>query len=103
MSGSMQRQTLLTNNLANADTLNYQPQDIDFQQTLASAVAQGQPLNQVTYQPFTATQVNGPDGNGVDQAQTSAEVAENGLLYQELVQVAAARNGIIQSAISTSA
>ncbi len=103
MSGSMQRQTLLTNNLANADTPNYQPQDIDFQQTLASAIQQGQPLNQISYQPITATQVNGPDGNGVDAAQTSAEVAENGLLYQELVQVAAARNGIIQSAISTAA
>jgi len=103
MSGSMQRQTLLTNNLANADTPNYQPQDIDFQQTLASAIQQGQPLNQISYQPFTSTQVNGPDGNGVDAAQTSAEVAENGLLYQELVQVAAARNGIIQSAISTAA
>lgn len=103
MSGSMQRGTLLTNNLANADTPDYQPQDINFQQTLASAIQQGQPLTAVSYQPFTATQVNGPDGNGVDAAQTSADVAENGLLYQELVQVATARNGIIQAAISTSA
>ncbi|MGO9751586.1 MAG: flagellar basal body rod protein FlgB [Solirubrobacteraceae bacterium] len=102
MSGSMVRQTLLTNNLANADTPNYQPQDVNFQQTLASAIQDGQPLDQLTYQPYTATQVNGPDGNGVDAQQTSAEVAENGLLYQELVQVAAAREGILQTAINSS-
>jgi flagellar basal-body rod protein FlgB len=101
MSGSMARQTLLTNNLANADTPNYQPQDVNFQQTLASAIQNGQPLSQISYQPYTATQVNGPDGNGVDQSQTSAEVAENGLLYQELVQVAASREGILESAIAT--
>lgn len=103
MRGSMQRQTLLTNNLANADTPGYQPQDLDFQQTLAGALQSGEPLDQVSFQPFTATQVNGPDGNGVDAEQTSAEVAENGMLYQQIVQIAAAREGILQSAISTSA
>ena len=103
MRGSMQRQTLLTNNLANADTPGYQPQDLDFQQTLAGALQSGEPLDQVSFQPFTATQVNGPDGNGVDAEQTSAEVAENGMLYQQIVQIAAAREGILQSAINTSA
>ncbi len=103
MGGSMQRQALLTNNLVNADTPNYQPQDINFQQTLANAIEQGQQLSQVAYQPYTATQANGTDGNGVDPEQTSAEVSENGMLYQELVQVAAARNQIVESAINTSA
>ena len=103
MGGAMQRQTLLTNNLVNADTPNYQPQDINFQQTLSNAIQQGQPLSQVVYQPFTSTQTDGTDGNGVDPQQTSAEVSENGMLYQELVQVAAARNQIIESAINTSA
>jgi flagellar basal-body rod protein FlgB len=103
MRGSMQRQTLLTNNLANADTPDYQPQDLNFQQALAGAIENGQPLDQVSFQPYTATQVNGPDGNGVDAEQTSAEVAENGLLYQEFVQIGAAREGILQSAINTSA
>ncbi len=66
MSGSMQRQTLLTNNLANADTPGFQPQDVNFQQTLANALQQGQPLGQVKFQPYSAPQTNGPDGNGVD-------------------------------------
>ena len=39
MSGSMLRQTLLTNDLANADTPGFQPQDVNFQQPLAHALA----------------------------------------------------------------
>ena len=102
MSGSMQRQTLLTGNLANADTPGYQPQDINFEQTLANALQQGQPLSQVSYQSYSAPQVNGPDGNGVDANQTNAEIAENGMLYQELTDVSAAREGMYEQAIDTS-
>ena len=42
MSGSMLRQTLLTNNVANADTPGYQPEDVNFQNTLAQAIQSGQ-------------------------------------------------------------
>ena len=45
MSGSMIRQQLLANNLANADTPGYQPEDVNFQQTLASAMADGKSPN----------------------------------------------------------
>jgi flagellar basal-body rod protein FlgB len=100
MQGSMLRQSLLTNNLANAETPGYQPQDVDFQQTLAQAVQDGQPVDQVAFQPFTRAQVVGPDGNGVDADQTNAQLAENGLLYQDLTQIASAREGILKSAIS---
>ena len=41
MSGSMLRQTLLTNDLANANTPDFQPQDVNFQQTLAQACLAG--------------------------------------------------------------
>jgi flagellar basal-body rod protein FlgB len=100
MSGSMQRQTLLTNNLANADTPGFQPDDVNFQQTLANALQGGQPLDSLTFQPHQATQINGPDGNGVDAEQTNAELAQNGLLYQTLVGVAGARESILKTAIS---
>ena len=78
----MLRQTLLTNNLANVDTPGYQRQDVDFQGTLRTALANLR-----------------ADGNGVSPDQESANVAENGLLYQELTQIATARNQILQSAI----
>ena len=53
MSGSMLRQTLLTNNLANVDTPGYQPEDVNFQSTLPSAIQSGQSLGSVTYQPYS--------------------------------------------------
>ena len=99
MSGSMLRQTLLTNNLANADTPGYQPQDVNFQSTLAAAIQSGQPLDQVTFQPFTSDQPVSADGNGVNPEQQSAQLAENGLLYQTLTQVAAQRESILETAM----
>ncbi len=96
----MQRQTLLTNNLANADTPGYQPEDVNFQQTLSNAMQDGQSLNSLSFQPVQATQVNGPDGNGVDAEETNAELSENGLLYQTLVSVAGGRESILKTAIS---
>jgi flagellar basal-body rod protein FlgB len=102
MNGSMMRQTLLTGDLANASTPNFQPEDVNFQQTLAQAVSQGQSPSSVTFSPYTSAQTNGPDGNGVDSDLTNAEIGENGLLYQELTQVAAAREGILQTAMNSS-
>ena len=101
MRGSMLRETLLNNNLANVDTPGYQRQDVDFQDTLRSAIESGQPLDQVTFKPFTEHRTLRADGNGVSAEQEAAYVAENGLLYQELTQIAASRNQILQSAMGT--
>ncbi len=103
MSGSMYRQTLLANDLANADTPGFKPQDVAFQQQLSDAMASGQSPRSVQFTPFTNTQVTSSDGNGVDANVVNAEIAENGLLYQTLTQVAAAREGIVQSALNTTA
>ena len=56
MSGSMLRQSLLSSDLANASTPNFQPEDVNFQQTLAQAVSQGQAPSSVSYSPYTAAQ-----------------------------------------------
>ncbi len=101
MSGSMLRQSVLTNDLANANTPNFQPEDVNFQQTLASAMANGQSPTSVSYTPYTEDVVNSQDGNGVDSDTVNAEIAENGLLYQDMTQIAAAREGILQSAMNT--
>ncbi|MGC9221312.1 MAG: flagellar basal body rod protein FlgB [Solirubrobacteraceae bacterium] len=101
MSGSMYRQTLLTNDLANADTPGFQPQDVNFQQQLASAVAGGQSPTSVQFTPSTNNAVLSSDGNGVDTNVVNAEIAENGLLYQTLTQVAASSDQTLQDAINT--
>ena len=101
MSGSMMRQSLLTNDLANADTPGFQPQDVNFQSQLANAMGSGQAPTSVSYSPFTQAQTNGPDGNGVDAELTNADIAENGLLYQNLVQIAQTRDSMISTALNT--
>jgi flagellar basal-body rod protein FlgB len=101
MRGSMMRQTLLTNNLANADTPGYQPEDVDFQGTLASAMQSGQSAANVTFTPYVEQQTTANNGNGVSTEQASAAVAENALLYQELTEVAGAREQILKSAMGT--
>ena len=76
MSGSMLRQTLLTNNLANVDTPGYKPEDVNFQSTLQSAIQSGQPLGQVTFQPYSVAAGTGPDGNGVSPEQQQAALSD---------------------------
>jgi flagellar basal-body rod protein FlgB len=99
MRGSMLRNTLLTNNLANVDTPGYQRQDVDFQGALDNAIQNGQPVDQVSFEPFTQRQTLQVDGNGVSPDQESANLAENGILYEELTQVAAQREAILKSAM----
>ncbi len=101
MSGSELRNSLLTNDLANVDTPGYQPQDVNFQGTLQAALQSGQPVGQLAFQPYSVSQAVGPDGNGVSPEQTQADLAQNGLLYETLTQVAAQREHILQDAIGT--
>jgi flagellar basal-body rod protein FlgB len=99
MRGSMLRQTLLTNNLANANTPGYQNQDVNFQSTLAGALQSGQSPATVNFTPSSSTGVKSADGNGVSAEQDSAQLAENGLLFQDLTAVAAQREQILITAM----
>ena len=99
MQGSMLRQTLLTNNLANADTPGYQRQDVNFQGTLANAMASGESPSSVTFTPYTQNQVLSADGNGVNAEQEQAYLSENGLLYENLTAIASTREQILKTAM----
>ena len=101
MNGAMMRQSLLTNDLANADTPGFQPQDVNFQSTLQQAMDAGQSPTGLTFSPFTQAQTNGPNGNGVDAELTNAQIAENGLLYQDLTTIAQTRDSMIRTALNT--
>jgi flagellar basal-body rod protein FlgB len=99
MRGSWQRQTALTSNIANADTPGYRPQDVNFESALQSAMSVGQAPEEVQFQTETKAIEAGPNGAGVSVDQESAKLAENGLDYQAITQVMAARNTIMRSAI----
>jgi flagellar basal-body rod protein FlgB len=99
MRGAWARQTLLTNNIANANTPGYRREDLDFQGALRAALTSGESPAQVSFQPQVSSQVVGPEGNGVSIDQESAQLAENGLEYEALVQVAGSRDAILRSAM----
>jgi flagellar basal-body rod protein FlgB len=99
MRGSWQRQIALTDNVANADTPGYQRQDVNFESTLQSAIDSGQSPGELDFQAEQLPEQAGPNGAGISIDEESARLAENGLDYQALTNVAATRNGIIRSAI----
>ena len=65
-------------------------------------MAGGKSPSSVSYSPYSEDVVNSADGNGVDSDTVNAEIAENGLLYQDVTQIAAAREGILETAMNTS-
>jgi flagellar basal-body rod protein FlgB len=97
--GSWQRQTALTNNIANADTPGYAAQEVSFESALQSAVNGGASPTEVQFQTETKPVEAGPNGTGISVDQESAKLAENGLDYQALTQVMGARNDIMRSAM----
>jgi flagellar basal-body rod protein FlgB len=103
ISGAAQRQTALASNIANANTPNYKPQDVDFHSALQAAFASGkrESVASAGFAQTTQTDVMRPDGSGVDVDVESAKMAQNGLEYQALVQVARGRIDILESAMGT--
>ena len=98
--GADMRQSVLAQNLANANTPGYVRKDVNFQSTLAAAMQDGVSPDQVQFD--ASTDGSAPmqaDGNSVDADTESAKMAENGLQYQSLVAIAKGRLDIITSAI----
>ena len=99
MRGSWQRETALTNNISNADTPGYRPQEVNFESALQSALGGGQSPEEVQFQTETEPVEAGPNGSGVSVDQEAAKLAENGLDYQAITEVMGARNTIMRTAI----
>jgi len=106
MQGSLLRQQVLANNIANANTPGYQRSDVDFQSALAQAFSSGTPstsqLDQITFSPQRAA--NGAmqvDGNTVDINTENADLSENTLDYQALESVMGTRMSILKTAIGS--
>jgi len=99
MRGSWQRETALTSNVANADAPGYLRQEVNFESTLQNAISGEEPLEQVQFQTETVPTLAGPNGTGISIDEEAAKVAENGLDYQALTQVANTRNSIMRVAM----
>jgi flagellar basal-body rod protein FlgB len=106
MQGSLLRQQVLANNIANANTPGYQRSDVDFQSALAQAFSSGSPttgqLDQITFSPQTdPTGAMQFDGNTVDINTENADLSENSLDYQALESVMGTRMSILKTAIGS--
>jgi flagellar basal-body rod protein FlgB len=101
--GAAQRQTALASNLANANTPNFKPRDVDFHSALRAAFASGNRDSVATagFAQTTQSDAMRQDGNGIDIDVESAKMAENGLEYQALIQVARGRIDIVESAMGS--
>jgi flagellar basal-body rod protein FlgB len=103
MRGSWQQETALTNNIANADTPGYRPQEVNFESALQGAISGGAAPSEVQFQTVTDPGETGPNGSGVSIDEESAKLAENGLDYQALTEVMGARDSILRAAMGAAA
>ena len=101
MRGAMQRQTVLTGDLVNANTPGFQPQDVDFQDQLRNAMAAGESPDSLQFGSSVDAQAVSLDGNGVNTDQVSTSLAENGLTYQALTQILSVHESILEYAMGT--
>lgn len=86
-----QRHTMLAGNLANADTAQFSPMDIDFEAAMADA--QSTPTAQSAEKLSGAP---GIDGNTVDVDKTMAALAENGMQYGAAARAASKKLAILR-------
>ena len=101
ISGATLRNTVLSNNIANADTPGFQPSDVNFHAALANAIEdEPERMADVTFAPEElSTGAQRADGNGVDSEAEAAKLAENGLEMEALEQVANSRVQIMKTAM----
>src|ERR1700744_2609732 len=101
ISGAPLRDSVLANNIANADTPGFQPSDVNFHAALSDALGEGPAaLEDVSFAPEQLnTGAVRADGNGVDSEAEAAKLAENGLEVEALEQVASSRLQIMRTAM----
>jgi flagellar basal-body rod protein FlgB len=108
MRGGAARQAALANNIANVDTPGFVRSDVDFQQTLASALDRAQRASarntDLLAQLSTSPQkdFSSParaDGNNVSIDREMAEMSENALRFQAAGEALSARMRMLRTAM----
>jgi len=99
MRGAWQRQTVLTENISNAETPGYHREDLNFESALRSAAGNDEALENVAFEPEVQSQVSAPNGNGISVDQESSLLAENGLDYEALSEMLGAHNETLRAAM----
>lgn len=115
LSGLVQRQQLIANNLANIDTPGYRSVDIDFERALQRRLAADQRLPILVTSPAHMSTTGGwaeqqgtllrapafrEDGNGVDVDAEMARLSETVIQYNVVSQLLAARIALMRLAVT---
>ena len=99
LTGAGVRQSVLSNNVANANTPGFVPSDVDFHKTIAAALADPNAVGSVEFQPEQSSGPIGPDGNGVDMDVQMASISQNALDYEAMSAVSRTRLTMLSTVI----
>lgn len=98
----LKRQELITSNLVNADTPNYQPKDLEFEGYLQSAQAleagaKEQPIGRVTERGNVADTL---DGNAVNKDEEIGKASDNMIRYTTALELMQRKMALLRYAIN---
>jgi flagellar basal-body rod protein FlgB len=109
LSGLAARQRTIANNVANVDTPNFKASEVNFEDTLKSAMQTARPgqapdqaalkaaVTRTSLVDATATRA---DGNNVDIDREMEQLSETNLTYSALTQAMSTRLGILRNVIN---
>gem|GEM_PF-113305 len=101
MQGLWAEQQAVANNVANVDTPGYLAKDVNFEPSLAQAIANGDP-SQMQVTVTTSTAAPQQDGNNVNLADQMVEGEKASLQFQTMVDALNAKFQLLGTAISES-
>jgi flagellar basal-body rod protein FlgB len=109
---SSKRQGLISSNIANIDTIGYQPKDIDFKASLTQALDERGPSTMVRsnpkhfqrgelVEPLALSRTPDSDTASVDIDQEMTRLAENNIKYRTSAEVLLRKISMIKNAITS--
>ena len=99
MQGLWAEQQAAANNIANVNTPNFKAQDVDFESSLAQAIAEGDP-SQMQLTTSTSTAPADQNGNNVDLATEMVDSQKAGMQFQTMVDAMNAKFQLLSVAIN---
>ena len=99
LDGVALRQQVTAHNIANASTPGFRAQQVDFESSLASAIARGEPTSARPDVSLANTPVK-QDGNSVDMTREMTTMSEAGLHFDALIAAMNFKMNVVRSALA---
>jgi flagellar basal-body rod protein FlgB len=99
LNGLMARQDAIANNVANVNTPGYTAENVDFEDALRSAIADGSDPSNITPTVTPSTDPANANGNNVDLGEQTMSLSDTELRYQAVVDAVNAKFQLLSTAI----